>query len=84
MRIDPETVYLELLPGSTSINFKTGATRRIDVVRLHFKPDPSARKWVERSFVGDSLAEVLDGLAALLREHDLPGLLEIAERKKAA
>lgn len=76
MRVDPEGIYLELLPGSHTFNIRTGELQARDAVRLNWKPDPRpGTRWAHRAFVGDSLAEVLRGFADYLVDHTLDELL---------
>jgi hypothetical protein len=76
MRIDPEGIYLELLPGSFMINLDTGATATREAVRLNWKPDPRpGTKWAYRTFVGDSLGAILRELGDYLDANSLEALL---------
>jgi hypothetical protein len=76
MRVDPEGIYLELLPGSFTVNVDTGETATREAVRLNWKPDPRpGTKWAYRTFVGDTLGSVLHGLGDYLDTHSLAELL---------
>jgi hypothetical protein len=76
MTIDPEGIYLELLPGSTTINVKTGKTTKREAIRLNWKPDPRpGTKWAYRTFVGDSLGTILRELGDYLDANSLEALL---------
>lgn len=67
MRVDPECVYLRLEPGATLINYKTGATRSVAAIELHWKSDPAKPRsgWQHRTFVESESAPTI---GALLRE----------------
>jgi hypothetical protein len=61
VRIDPETIYLELQPSVCMLNGSTGETRYVPAVKLHFKV---GRKWEKRVFAanennGDTLGAIL-------------------------
>jgi hypothetical protein len=75
LRVDPETVYLELAPGSMTFNFTTNDFTKREAVILHWKPKPEpGTKWARRTFVGESLGAILHQVGTYLDEHGLDGL----------
>jgi len=75
MRVDPESVYLELDVAATLINIGTGKMRTASAAILHWK---DGRKWHRRTLAGgegETLGDVLRGFAGYVDEHGLDELL---------
>jgi hypothetical protein len=62
VRIDPETVYVELTPSALIFNMTTQAERHAPAVVIHWKPEPRpGTKWERIQFIADG-DESLGGL----------------------
>lgn len=76
MRVDPEGIYLELLPGATTWNAATNDFATRQAVVLNWKPDPRpGTKWARRTFVGDELGDVLQKLGRYITKRGLDVLI---------
>jgi hypothetical protein len=74
VRIDPETVYIELTPSALILNLKTQAERYAPAVTIHWKPEPRpGTKWERVQFLaddGESLGGLLDKVGAAIDAHE--------------
>ncbi len=90
MRVDPEAIYLELLPNALWMSLQHKKEKRRDAVRLHFKADPQpGTKWTKVVFKaeeGEGFGPLLQRIGEFIDQKGLDTLLEecAGMRKEAA